>query len=159
MTASTTPGNEDGTARPGPAWETTTGGPTPSAAAPGSQQAPPGAAATDDPGAVTSTGLDPKVGGLLAYLGIIGIVLFFLEKTHREVRFHAAQNTVLCGVLFALYLGIAVIGAIVPFLWLLNLPLWLASFGLWVYLVIQGYNLNHVKLPIIGDVAEKLAAP
>jgi uncharacterized membrane protein len=118
---------------------------------------PPPPRAEDPTTATTSTGLDPKVAGVVAYLGILGIVLFLLEKDHREVRFHAAQNTVLCGVLFALYVGLAVVAAVVPLLWLLNLPLWLASFALWVFLVIQGYNLNHVKLPVIGDVAENLA--
>jgi uncharacterized membrane protein len=164
VTAPPTPGADDGTPpRPTPAaWETAgAASPRPAPAAAGAPAAGTPAAAggpTADAGAVTSTGLDPKVGGLLAYLGIIGIVLFFVEKTHREVRFHAAQNTVLCVGLFAIYVGIAVVGVIIPFVWLLNLPLWLASFALWIYLMIQGYNLNHVKLPIIGDVAESLAA-
>jgi uncharacterized membrane protein len=130
---------------PGVVSPPTTGGPAPSVGVP---------AATPE----TSTGLDPKVGGLLAYFGIIGVVLFFLEKTHREVRFHAAQNTILCIGLFAVYVSIAVVGVIVPFLWLLNLPLWLASFALWIYLCVQGYNLNHVKLPFVGDLAETWAA-
>jgi uncharacterized membrane protein len=106
----------------------------------------------------TSTGLDPKVGGLLAYFGIIGIVLFFLEKEHREVRFHAAQNTALCIGLFAVYVGLGIVTTVIPLLWLLNVPLWLASLALWIYLCIQGYNLDHVKLPIIGDLAETWAA-
>ncbi len=117
-----------------------------------------GAAAAAAGQTTTSMGVDPKVGGLLAYLGIIGIVVFFIEKTHREVRFHAAQNTVLCIALFALYFGLAVVAMVIPFLWLLNIPLWIASFALWVYLVIQGYNLNHVKLPVLGDIAEKWTA-
>jgi uncharacterized membrane protein len=116
------------------------------------------AAADDGTVHTTSTGLDPKVAGLLAYLGIIGIVLFFVEKEHREVRFHAAQNTVLCIGLFGVYIALSVAAFVLPLLWLLNLPLALASFALWVYLVIQGYNLNHVRLPIVGDIAERWAA-
>lgn len=34
----------------------------------------------------------------------------------------------------------------------------LVSFVLWVYLSIQGYSLNHVKLPVAGDIAEQWAA-
>jgi uncharacterized membrane protein len=132
--------------------------PTPAPQPPGPQRGGPSDPGTHLAGGATSTGLDPKVAGLLAYLGIIGIVLFFLEKDHREVRFHAAQNTVLCIALFAVYVGLSVVAFAVPFLWLLNVPLWFAAFGLWVYLVIQGYNLNHVALPVIGDIAERWAS-
>lgn len=106
----------------------------------------------------TSIGVEPKVGGVLAYLGIIGVVIFFLEKDHQEVRFHAAQNTVLCIGLLAVYLALTMFAFVLPFLWLLNIPLWLASMALWIYLLVQGYNLNHVKLPVVGDVAERWAA-
>jgi uncharacterized membrane protein len=155
-----TPGADDGAPSARPAWETAAAT-TPAASEPAGLTPASATPAGTTPGAATqgtSTGLDPKVGGLLAYFGIIGIVLFFLEKTHREVRFHAAQNTILCIGLFAVYVGIAVVGVVIPFVWLLNLPLWLASFALWIYLMIQGYNLNHVKLPVIGDLAESWAA-
>jgi uncharacterized membrane protein len=155
-----TPGADDGAPSARPAWETAAAT-TPAASEPAGLTPASATPAGTTPGAATqgtSTGLDPKVGGLLAYFGIIGIVLFFLEKTHREVRFHAAQNTILCIGLFAVYVGIAVVGVVIPFVWLLNLPLWLASFALWIYLCVQGYNLNHVKLPVIGDLAESWAA-
>lgn len=106
----------------------------------------------------TSTGLDPKLAGLLAYLGIIGVVLFFIEKTHPEVRFHAAQNTVLFAASVGLWIALSIIGSVIPFLWLLMMPVSLGLFVLWIYLLVQGYNLNHVKLPVIGDIAEKWAA-
>lgn len=114
----------------------------------------------------TSTGLDPNVAGLLAYLGVIGIVLFFLEKQHREVRFHAAQNTVLCLAVVVVYIALSFVSivlssisfALSALFGLVNLVLGLAMFALWVYLLIQGYRLNHVKLPVIGDAAEKLAS-
>jgi uncharacterized membrane protein len=118
----------------------------------------PAATPPEPSAAATSTGLDPKLSGLLAYLGIIGVVIFFIEKTHAEVRFHAAQNTVLVIASIGLWIALSVISVALPFLWLLMLPLSLALFVLWIYLLIQGYNLNHVKLPIVGDLAEKWAA-
>jgi uncharacterized membrane protein len=41
---------------------------------------------------------------------------------------------------------------------LLNLLLSLVSLGLWIFLSIKGYNLEHFKMPVAGDMAEKMAA-
>ena len=47
-------------------------------------------------GATQSSGMDPKLAGLLAYLipPITGIIFFIIEKTNRVVRWHAAQSIV-----------------------------------------------------------------
>ena len=111
-------------------------------------------------------GLDPKVGGLVAYLTWIGGLIMLLTQKHREVRFHAAQCILLSIALVAVYiaLGIAqlIAGLILWWLGALFSVLYgivgLASLALWIFLIIKGYNLVHVRLPIIGDMAEKWAA-
>lgn len=111
----------------------------------------------------TSTGLDPKVAGLLAYLlgWVSGLVLYLVEKEHREVRFHAAQSILVSVALIALYIPLMILGFI-PVIgliaWVLSLLLGLAGFALWVYLLVQGFNLNHVRLPVVGAMAEQWAA-
>ena len=47
-------------------------------------------------GQTTSTGLDPKLAGLLCYIlsPLTGIVFFLIEKANPIVRFHAAQSIV-----------------------------------------------------------------
>jgi len=37
--------------------------------------------------------------------------------------------------------------------WLISL----LSFALWIFLSIQGYQLKHIKLPIVGSIAEQWA--
>lgn len=111
----------------------------------------------------TSTGLDPRVAGLLAYLfgWVSGLILYLIEKDHPEVRYHAAQSILVSVAVIALYIPISILGFI-PVIgllfWLAGLVLGLASLGLWIYLIIQGYNLNHVRLPIVGGMAEQWAA-
>ncbi|MGH3519661.1 MAG: DUF4870 domain-containing protein [Haloechinothrix sp.] len=120
----------------------------------------------DNPaGAVTSTGLEPNIAALLSYVlgAITGLIFFLIEKKHQEVRFHAAQSLLFSGglavlaivvniLLFALPWGLAgVISAVM-------LLVWLAAFGVWIYLMVSAYQLKHVKLPVIGDFAEKMAA-
>ena len=108
--------------------------------------------------------LDPKLGGLLAYLffgWVGGLILFFTHK-HPEVRFHAAQSVLTFGGLSILYALLGTVTSAMPFglgMWalfgLLSTLLSLAAFGLWILLCIKGYNLEHFKLPVIGDYAER----
>lgn len=118
----------------------------------------------DQPSAhATSTGLDPKLAGLLAYLlgWISGLVMYLVEKDNHEVRFHAAQSILVSLALLALYIPLTILGFI-PIIGIIallaSLALGLAGFGLWVYLLVQGWNLNHVRLPIIGEMAEQWAS-
>ncbi len=110
-------------------------------------------------------GLDPQVGGLLSYLlfGWIGGLIMFLTQSHREVRFHGMQSIVFSVALLVIYIGLTVVSGIlsfVPFLGLiiaavLTPLIGLASFALWIFLCIKGYNLDHFKLPVVGDLAEQ----
>lgn len=111
----------------------------------------------------TSTGLEPHVGSLLAYAfgWISGLILFLMETENREVRFHAAQSILLCIALLAVYIPLFVLSLVpvIGFLgWLATVAVGLGAFALWIYLLIQGWNLHHVKLPMIGDMAEQWAA-
>lgn len=112
-----------------------------------------------------SDGLDPKVGGLVAYLTWVGGLIMLLTQKHREVRFHAAQSILLSIALVAVYVALGILqlvaGLILWWLGLLFSVLYgivgLASVALWIFLIVKAYNLVHVRLPIIGDVAEKWA--
>lgn len=104
----------------------------------------------------SSTGLDPKVAGLLCYLlgFITGIVFLALEKQSRFVKFHALQSIAISVVLILinLILGfIPIIGLIVTFI---LTPL---SFILWIALMLLALQGKMFKLPIIGDWVESQA--
>lgn len=141
-------------------------------ASPGSQPPP----ATPASG----SGLDPKVAAALSYIWIVGLIFFFIEKENRFIRFHAAQslifgiaNSVLMMVLvvvgviltFAFGIGGAMIGGVVGTLvsmltWLIWLLFWLVALALLIGLVlaaVKAYQGQLFKLPIIGNLAEKIA--
>lgn len=111
----------------------------------------------------TSTGLDPKIASLLAYAfgWISGLIIYLVEKQHREVRFHAAQSVLVSLALTVAFIALSIL-MLIPVVNLLVLLvqvlLGLAAFALWIYMMIQGYNLRHVKLPVVGDMAEEWAA-
>lgn len=116
----------------------------------------------------TSTGLDPKLAGLLCYiLGIItGLIFFLIEKSNDVVRFHAAQSIVFSGAVIVLWIVLMIVGLILTSIsWtlgnlfgLLSLVLWLGLFVVWVVLLIKGYSGEKWKLPVLGDMAERIAS-
>ena len=116
-------------------------------------------------------GLDPKIAGLLSYLlfGWIGGLIMYLTQKHPEVRFHAAQSILTTIALVAVSIALWIVGAVLAVIpvvgWLGGILVFLASVGvsvggfvLWVVLCVKGYNLEHFKLPVVGDMAEQWAA-
>ena len=132
------------------------------------------------PGAPQSgTGMDPKVAAAISYIWIVGLIFFFLEKENRFVRFHAMQsilfgiaNTVIMMVLvvvaviltFAFGIGGAIVGGgigtlIQMLVWLIWLLFWLIAMVVLVGLIfaaVKAYQGKIFKLPIIGNMAEKI---
>lgn len=104
----------------------------------------------------SSTGLDPKVAGLLCYLGVFitGIIFIAIEKQSRFVKFHAMQSIIT-------FAGLAVLNILfgmIPFIgWLVNLILAPVSFILWIVLMLLALQGKSYKLPYIGDWAEQQA--
>lgn len=104
----------------------------------------------------SSTGIDPKIIGLLCYLGsfVTGILFLVLEKKSRFVRFHAMQSILISVVLFVLNI---VLGFI-PFIgWLISFILAPLTFILWIMLMVFALQGRWFKLPIIGDYAQDQA--
>ncbi|MEK3884271.1 DUF4870 domain-containing protein [Paenibacillus sp. PL2-23] len=102
----------------------------------------------------SSTGLDPKVAGLLCYLFgfITGIVFLMLEKKSRFVKFHALQSIVISVVLIVASL---ILGSLPLIGWLFALILSPLSFLLWIALMLLALQGRMYKLPLIGDWIEK----
>ena len=128
---------------------------------------PPSASPPPVSGQATSTGLDPKLAGLLCYiLGIVtGIIFFLIEKTNAVVRFHAAQSIVFSGFTIALWIVLTIVSLILYSIsWtlgnlfnLITLLIWLGLFIVWIVLLVKGYSGQKWKLPVVGDMAERLA--
>lgn len=106
----------------------------------------------------SSTGLDPKVSSLLAYLlGIVGGIIFYSISKDSYVRFHSMQSIMLSVAVVVIYGLLGVLGFVIPFLFMINWLLYLAVTALWVLMMIKAYQGERFKLPIIGDMAEKYA--
>lgn len=118
-------------------------------------------------GQPTSTGLDPKLAGLLCYiLGIVtGLIFFLIEKTNQVVRFHAAQSIVFSGFTIALWIVLTIVSLVFyQISWtlgnlfnLITILIWLGLFIVWIVLLVKGYSGEKWKLPVVGDLAERMA--
>lgn len=131
------------------------------------------------PGQQSSIGLAPNVAAAISYIWIVGLVLFFLEKENRFIRFHAMQS-VLYGVtwtvamivlavvnmILVVVFGVAsaaagdpgFIGLIVS---LISMVIWLIVpliyIGGLILGAVKAYQNTKFKFPIIGNMAEKIA--
>ncbi len=120
----------------------------------------------------SALGLDGNVTALIGYLvGIVALVLIFIEKDNKFVRFHALQSVLwsaicvvgiivvaIVGTILALVLGqmSAGLGGIVGVLaMLIYLGLILAMLGGLIFGAIKAYGGDQFKLPVAGNLAEK----
>ncbi len=128
-------------------------------------------------------GMDPKVAAALSYIWIVGVIFFIMEKENKFVRFHALQsimfgvaNTAIMIVLVIIATILTVvfsigaaaaasgggdavsglIGLVVSLIWLICWLIALAMFGGLIYAAIKAYQGHKFKLPIIGNMAEKM---
>ncbi|MFH1593648.1 MAG: DUF4870 domain-containing protein [Candidatus Omnitrophota bacterium] len=102
----------------------------------------------------SSTGMQPNLAAALCYLlGFVsGLIFFLVEKENKFVRFHAMQSIVTFGILFV----VGVILPLIPFIgWALIPFLGLFNLILWIVLMVKAYQGERLKLPVAGDIAEK----
>ena len=108
-------------------------------------------------GDVSTTNLEPNIAGLLCYIGlwVTGIVFLLIEQKNKFVRFHAIQSII---VFVALTIASAILNQI-PFIgWFFGLIIGVLSFVLWIVLMVKAYQGELYKVPLAGDLAEKLSA-
>jgi uncharacterized membrane protein len=135
------------------------GGPTPSGYTP-----PPPAAA--------AAGLEPHIAAALCYtpfaIGLIASIIFVLVAPYNQnkfVRFSAFQSlflhlalivlSVAISIMFAILLAVIhVFAAILLPIWPI---LWLGVLVLFLFMMYKSFNNQKVKLPFIGDLADKQA--
>lgn len=93
---------------------------------------------------------------------IVPAVVFLLVlpfKRNRFVRFHSVQCLMTVAVLIIMQVALALFGKLVPLLVLsLYGLLFLAELMLWLLLLFKAYQHEYFKLPLLGDIAERLAA-
>ena len=123
----------------------------------------------------SAIGLDANITAALGYpIGIIALILIFIEKENKFVRFHAIQSLLWGLVMTIAGLAIWIVGGVIVFAagaasstlgWIMGIILlllflaWLvASFGGMIYAAVQAYGNKLFKFPIVGNFAEKWSA-
>ncbi len=126
--------------------------------------APAGAGATYVPPAtpVTASGLTDNVASALCYLfGLVTGIIFLLIAPYNQnktVRFHAFQSIFMHVGIIILWILYTMTSFLTHGIGFLLFPLFsLLVIALWLYMMFSAYNNKKVKLPIVGDLAEKQA--
>ncbi len=115
-----------------------------------------------------ASGDSDNILGLLCYspVGLFADIFYLVAdpyKNNKFLRFHAFQSLFLCGALFVLGIGLAIVGTVLAMiagpLALLMVPIhlviWLGAFGLCIFMMVKAYGMNETKLPVIGEMAAK----
>lgn len=125
------------------------------------------------------TGLDANIAAAISYIWIVGLIFFFMEKENKFIRFHAMQSILFGAVWSVVMIGLIFVGMVFTFvgaaiaatagdvagslfgilIWLVWLLIWLVPVALFVGLIltaIKAYQGKFAKLPIIGNIAEKI---
>jgi uncharacterized membrane protein len=133
--------------------------------------------------AKSGVGLEPNIAAALSYIWIVGVIFYLLEKENRFLRFHAMQS-ILFGIANSLIMFLLAIVAIfltVVFsigaaaasssggggiatlvsllVWVIWLIFWLVGMAMFIGLIfaaVKAYQGQKFKLPIIGNMAEKI---
>ncbi len=118
------------------------------------------------PGGKSALGLDANVTALIGYpIGIVALILLFIEKDNKWVKFHAIQSLLFWAVVFVIYIGLGIVASVFfvisSTLGFLMTSL-IALFGLLVlagviFLAYKAFQGDKFKLPVIGDMADKWA--
>lgn len=116
-------------------------------------------------------GLDANITALLGYIiGIVALVLIFIEKDNKFVRFHAFQSVFLVVTYIACIIGMVILGIVAAVLaqvssalgtiiGLIIMLLWfvviIGFLGALIFCAIKAFGGTMFKLPVIGNLAEK----
>ena len=115
-------------------------------------------------GGKSALGLDSNITALIGYIiGIVAIVSIIIEKEDKWVRFHAFQSllyhvafiipAVVFGVL--IFITIFISGILTSIVGILFFLVWVAFFAGLIFLAFKSYKGENIKLPVIGEMAEK----
>ncbi|QQS32666.1 MAG: hypothetical protein IPM50_13555 [Acidobacteriota bacterium] len=125
-----------------------------------------------NPGSKTALGLDANIGALLCYLPvclislIYSIIVIATDKENTFVRFHAFQSLLLTVLYIVLVVAISLVGGVISaavdstigsLFSLLSLVVIVGFLGAMIFGMIKGFQGQIMKLPVIGDMAEKWA--
>lgn len=114
----------------------------------------------------SAAGLTENVASALCYLfGLVTGIIFLVIAPYNQnktVRFHAFQSIFAHVALIIFWIAYAIVGSMIAIVThgfgFFLFPLFgLLFLALWLYMMFSAYNGKKVKLPVVGDLAEKQA--
>lgn len=113
---------------------------------------------------VLTSGLSDNAAGGIAYITLIPAVVFLIIDPYRKssfVRFHCWQSIFFFITWALVNIVVGALQSLAPAIIFQTLSPWqmigLLFFVIWLILFINAFNGKRVKLPIVGDLAEKQA--
>jgi uncharacterized membrane protein len=110
----------------------------------------------------SSTGMDPKVANLLAYLfsWLGGLIFWLMEKENRFVKWNALQSLILGAIGFVAFMLFSVILGWIPYVgWFFfswfGWVIWLILEVLAIICIIMGFSGKTFRIPGISKLADK----
>ena len=121
----------------------------------------------DQPTSSDTTGMDPRLAGLLSYLvpPITGIIFYLIEKRNAVVRWHAAQSIVFGVAWIVLWIALTVLSmilsAILPLIgtiigFLITFVVFIGGVILWIICLIKGYSGQMWRMPMLASFADRI---
>ena len=102
----------------------------------------------------------------LAYIPIVGLILFIIEKEDNYVRYHSMQSILLNVAELIVWIVLMILGAILNpptiaslvygywgFTAILGMIIWIAWLAVTIYCMMKAYKGAWFKLPVIGNIA------
>ena len=122
----------------------------------------------------SALGLEANVTALLGYIiGVVALILIFIEKDNKFVRFHALQSVFWALAYIVGMFALMIVGGVIALIVsqvsgalgsLVGLLMVLLYFGLLfgflgglIFAAIKSFGGNYFKLPVVGNLAEKYA--
>jgi uncharacterized membrane protein len=121
------------------------------------------------PAPAQSTGIDDNLAAALCYIPIVGLVFLLIEpfRKNREIRFHAWQSLLLCVAAIVVRIAMGLVWLVLHVLpfhlyrpWsALSSIVSLAILAGFIIMAVDAYQRKHIRLPVIGPIAESQAGP
>jgi uncharacterized membrane protein len=121
----------------------------------------------------SAIGLDANLAAALGYIiGVLGLINFIIEKENKFVKFHGIQSVLysvgIGAVFIVIWIVLIILGIVLSaisdilgvIMWIINSVLFLGFFvailGGLIYAAYKAYQGQMFKLPIVGNIAEKI---
>lgn len=95
--------------------------------------------------------VEPNIQAAISYLipGVMGVVILFIERKDKFVKFHATQSVLLLG-LFIVFNTLAYELSRIIGIWVFQTPIRLCFFAVWIICMWKAFSKQEWEIPYFG---------